>query len=277
VSCRNHDFSWQSLVASAAALGWADEAKKRVIAKLSDAAGCARYPAFFGPGHDWMPDHNWGGSGMVGLQEMLVAADPGPNGKIHLFPAWPAAWDVRFKLHTAQKTTIECELRAGKIVRLEVTPAARRKDIVLDGPAPTPPPPPAPVSQGRPATASSTFHQPGYDAARAVDGDPSTRWASAYEARQGWLQVDLGEEKLIRRAFISEIEWPETREFAVEYKSGDTWKELARGTTIGADKTIEFAPVRARYVRLHVFKAELPINIDEFQLFEQRQEPDPCA
>ena len=43
-------------------------------------AAC-RYPAFFGPGHDWMPDHNWGGSGMVGLQEMLLAAEPGPRGR----------------------------------------------------------------------------------------------------------------------------------------------------------------------------------------------------
>jgi hypothetical protein len=30
-----------------------------------------------------------------------------------------------------------------------------------------------------------TFAKPGYEAARAVDGDPDTRWASAYEARQG--------------------------------------------------------------------------------------------
>jgi hypothetical protein len=44
----------------------------------------ARFPAFFGPGHDWMSDHKWGGSGMVSMQEMLLAPEPGPTGKLHL-------------------------------------------------------------------------------------------------------------------------------------------------------------------------------------------------
>ncbi len=145
--CRTYDFSWQSLVAYAAALRL-PEVKELAIAKLSDAAGCARYPAFFGPGHDWMPDHNWGGSAMVGLQEMLLAPDPAPSGKLYLLPAWPEAWDVRFKLHAPQNTTIECELRAGKIVKLEVTPASRRKDVEILGPMPTPPAPPVPHAQG---------------------------------------------------------------------------------------------------------------------------------
>ena len=148
--CRTYDFSWQALVAYAAALRLS-EVKELAIAKLSDAAGCARYPAFFGPGHDWMPDHNWGGSAMVGLQEMLLAPDPAPSGKLYLFPAWPEAWDVRFKLHAPQNTTIECELRAGKIVKLEVTPASRRKDVEILGPMPTPPAPPASHAQrGKP-------------------------------------------------------------------------------------------------------------------------------
>ncbi len=38
---------------------------------------------FWGPGYDWTPDHNWGGSGMIGLQEMLLQT----NGNlILLFP-----------------------------------------------------------------------------------------------------------------------------------------------------------------------------------------------
>ena len=119
-------------------------------------------------------------------------------------------------------------------------------------------------------TVSSQFDQPGYDAARAVDGDLKTRWASDFAARSGWLAVDLGEEQEIGRVWISEIEWPETREFAIEIKQGDTWKEVARGTTIGADKEIVFPPVKARVVRLNVSKAVRPININEFQVFPAR-------
>lgn len=125
------DFSWQATLVNTAALGLVEEAKNRAIAKLSDSASACRYPAFFGPGHDWMPDHNWGGSGMVGLQEMLVAAEPGKQGKIYLLPAWPKTWDVRFRLHTSGETVVEGEVANGKLVHLSVTPQNRLMDVIL--------------------------------------------------------------------------------------------------------------------------------------------------
>ena len=263
------DYSWMANLINMAALGWPEEAKKRAIYKMANtAAPQARFPAFFGPGHDWLPDHNWGGSGMTGVQEMLLAPEPGAKGKLNLFPAWPAEWDVDFKLHAPGKTLVEGVLRGGKLLSLRVTPESRAKDIVnWLGKIPAYQPPPAPLSQGKRVTVSSQFDQPGYDAARAVDGDIKTRWASDFAARSGWLAVDLGAEQEIGRVWISEVEWPETREFAIEVKQGERWKEVAHGTTIGADKSIEFPPIRAREVRLHVLKAERPININEFQVF----------
>jgi hypothetical protein len=267
---------WKYGNTAVADLGLADEAKSYCLKKFlypfgkdgrtvhygNCAAFTARFPAFWVTyPFDAFPDMDHGGCAMIGLQEMLLQT---PGNRLLVLPAWPVAWDVHFRLHAPQNTTVECQLRGGKIGKLEVTPAWRKADVEIFGPAP---PPPVCLSQGKPATASSTFYQAGYEPACAVDGDPATRWASAYEAREGWLQVDLGKEKLIGRAFISEIEWPETREFAIEYKADDRWVEVAHGTTIGVAKTLEFPPVRARYVRLHVFKAERPININEFQLF----------
>jgi arylsulfatase A-like enzyme len=125
------DYSWMANVANMAALGWPEEAKKRTIYKLANtAAPQARFPAFFGPGHDWLPDHNWGGSGMTGLQEMILAPEPGPNGKLNLFPAWPVEWDVDFKLHAPGQTIVEGVLRGGQLVQLKVTPKSRARDIV---------------------------------------------------------------------------------------------------------------------------------------------------
>ncbi len=51
--------------------------------------------------------------------------------KIVLFPAWPEEWDVDFKLHAPNKTTVECRLENGEITHPEVVPESRAKDIVV--------------------------------------------------------------------------------------------------------------------------------------------------
>jgi hypothetical protein len=109
----------------AACLGLTDEASRLTQSKLHN--GPWRFPAFWGPGYDWAPDHNWGGSGMIGLQEMLMQE---ANGKIYIFPAWPKAWNVHFKLHASDNTTVEAELKNGKVVLLTVEPQIRMHDIV---------------------------------------------------------------------------------------------------------------------------------------------------
>lgn len=265
------DYSWMANLANMASLASPEKARERAIYKMANtAAPQARFPAFFGPGHDWLPDHNWGGAGMTGIQEMLLAPEPGSNGKLHLFPAWPAKWDVDFKLHAPGRTIVEGVLKGGTLISLKVTPASREKDIVnWLGKHPTwePLKPRVSLAQGKPVTASSQFVEPGYDAARANDGDPKTRWASDYSARTGWLEIDLGEEMQIGSVLVSEIEWKETREFTIEVKQGDAWKEVARGTTIGTDKEVPISPLRARHVRLNVLRSSNAININEFQVF----------
>ncbi len=121
---RSH-VGWKQDNIFAACLGLTDEAKRLTLLKMAN--GPFRYPAFWGPGFDWTPDLNWGGSGMIGLQEMLVQTD---GEKIYLFPAWPKEWDVHFKLHVANNTTIEAELIAGELKIINVVPAVRESDIV---------------------------------------------------------------------------------------------------------------------------------------------------
>jgi len=265
------DYSWMANLANMAALASPEKAKERAIYKMANtAAPQARFPAFFGPGHDWLPDFNWGGAGMTGVQEMLLAPEPGSNGKLHLFPAWPVEWDVDFKLHAPGKTVVEASLKGGKLVSLKVTPASREKDIVNwlgKHPAWEPLKPRPSLAQGKPITASSQFNEPGYDAKLANDGDPKTRWASDFGARSGWLEIDLGGEVEIGSILVSEIEWKETRKFSIEVKQGEAWKEVARGTTIGADKEIPISPVKASRVRLNVAESANAININEFQVF----------
>jgi hypothetical protein len=124
VKFRSH-VGWKQDLIWAACLGLTDEAARLVKMKMGD--GPHRFPAFWGPGFDWTPDHNWGGSGMIGMQEMLMQEY---DGKIYLFPAWPRDWDVRFKLHASGNTIVEATLKGGKVVQLKVTPSERRKDLV---------------------------------------------------------------------------------------------------------------------------------------------------
>lgn len=121
---RSH-VGWKQDNIFAARLGLTEEAKKFTTRKLKNAD--RRFPTFWGPGFDWVPDHNWGGSGMIGLQEMLLQA---VEDKIYLFPAWPKEWDVDFKLHAPQQTTIQGKLRKGELVDLQVFPKERAKDVV---------------------------------------------------------------------------------------------------------------------------------------------------
>ncbi|HUZ60344.1 MAG TPA: DUF5703 domain-containing protein [Hanamia sp.] len=117
-------FGWKQDNIFAADLGLTKDAWKLTSLKLQNSG--RRFPAFWGPGFDWAPDHNWGGSGMIGIQEMLMQTD---GKRILLFPAWPKDIDVHFKLNAPYNTTVEAELKNGKIVMLNVLPEARKKDV----------------------------------------------------------------------------------------------------------------------------------------------------
>jgi hypothetical protein len=76
--------SWHQDAIFCARMGLIDEAATITVKKLRNAN--RRFPTFWGPGHDWVPHHNWGGSGSIGLQEMLIQTT---DDRIFLFPSWP--------------------------------------------------------------------------------------------------------------------------------------------------------------------------------------------
>ena len=116
----------------AAYLGFAKTAAQYVAQNFASWHAGSRFPAFWGPNFDWIPDQDHGGNLLMALQTMLLQAD---DGTILVLPAWPKQWDVDFKLHAPRHTTVECEYRDGKILELKVTPAERRKDVIVTEPA----------------------------------------------------------------------------------------------------------------------------------------------
>lgn len=124
VAFKSH-IGWKQHNIFAARLGLTEEAAQLTFQKLANSG--RRFPAFWGPGYDWTPDHNWGGSGMIGLQDMLLQAH---GREIYLLPAWPKNLDVSFKLHAPYNTVIECSVKDGKVENLKVTPEWRRDDVI---------------------------------------------------------------------------------------------------------------------------------------------------
>lgn len=80
------------------------------------------------------------------------------------------------------------------------------------------------LAQGKTATAQSVAD--GNPPERAFDGDPNTRWTSAYDDNQ-WLQVDLGAATAFDRVvLIWETAYAATFKIQVS-QDGDTWTDAA--------------------------------------------------
>jgi hypothetical protein len=84
----------------------------------------------------------------------------------------------------------------------------------------------------------------------AVDGDPETRWGSAFSDGQ-WIAVDLGAVWQVKRA---EIDWENA--FATVYNvqvstDKSSWKTVySTNGNLGGKNVVELKPVAARYVRV---------------------------
>ncbi|WP_329458450.1 discoidin domain-containing protein [Streptomyces sp. NBC_01497] len=109
---------------------------------------------------------------------------------------------------------------------------------------------PAPLSQGRPATASSTENAV-FPASSAVDGDPGTRWSSAAGADPQWLQVDLGSTQPLSQVTLV-WEGAYAKAFQIQTSTDDSHWSTVYSTTTGTGGT-QTLPVSGsgRYVRMY--------------------------
>lgn len=119
---------WSQDALQAALLGLTADAMRDVVSNFTTWNPESRFPAFWGPNYDWVPDQDHGCVTMIALQRMLMQCD---DNKIFLLPAWPKEWQTEFKLHAPLNTTIEGELVNGEIKNLKVIPEVRRKDVIV--------------------------------------------------------------------------------------------------------------------------------------------------
>jgi len=121
----NH--GWRQDEIFMAYLGLADKARDNLVGRARNHHEDSRFPAFWGPNMDWIPDQDHGGVLLKALQAMILQTD---GRKIFIAPAWPKNWNAEFKLHAPYKTVLRGRVENGQLVNLKVTPESRRKDVV---------------------------------------------------------------------------------------------------------------------------------------------------
>ncbi|MET8147767.1 DUF1996 domain-containing protein [Actinoplanes sp. NPDC049668] len=123
------------------------------------------------------------------------------------------------------------------------------------------------LSQGRPATASST-ESAAFPAANAVDGNAGTRWSSAFSDPQ-WLQVDLGGTATISSVVLA-WEAAYSRTFSLQVSpNGSAWTTIrANIAGTGGRQTVAVTG-SGRYVRmLSTARAtQWGVSLTEFEVY----------
>jgi hypothetical protein len=124
------------------------------------------------------------------------------------------------------------------------------------------------LSQGRPATASS-MENGSLGAGNAVDGNPGTRWSSAFSDPQ-WIQVDLGATATIDQVVLRwEAAYARAFRIQVATGPGGPWTSVySTSSGPGGVQTLAVSGT-GRYVRVHGTQRATPYGYSlwEFQVF----------
>ena len=119
---------WQQDAIQSALTGEVEDAKRIVVRNFKTKNSQSRFPAFWGPNYDWIPDQDHGTVSVRALQNMLIKQ---VGDSIILIPAWPEEWNCKFRVFANKNTTLEGEIVNGKVKNLKVEPAERRKDVIV--------------------------------------------------------------------------------------------------------------------------------------------------
>ncbi|WP_432085773.1 cellulase family glycosylhydrolase [Streptomyces sp. bgisy095] len=124
------------------------------------------------------------------------------------------------------------------------------------------------LSQGKNAWASST--EAGNNPDRAVDGNPATRWGSAFQDNQ-WINVDLGASRTVSRVVL-DWEAAYARGYRVQVSNSpdfSTWTDLYATTTGDGGTDTLTVNGTGRYVRVLGQSRATPygISLYEFRVY----------
>ena len=103
---------WYQDGQQAATLGLTDYTSKVIVSKVNNTNPNHRFQAIWGPNFDWTPDQDHGSNMLATLQTMLLQSY---DDTLYVLPAFPADWNVSFRLFAPGNAQVTCEYRDGEL------------------------------------------------------------------------------------------------------------------------------------------------------------------
>jgi alpha-L-fucosidase len=120
------------------------------------------------------------------------------------------------------------------------------------------------------ATASATNEDGGHKAALAIDRNNRTYWTTNNGVTPATLEFTLPAERTFDRALLQEFirSGQRIERFHIEAWDGTTWKEVAKGTTVGYKRLLRFPAVTASWVRVVIDESRSNPTLSTIDLFK---------
>jgi alpha-L-fucosidase len=108
-----------------------------------------------------------------------------------------------------------------------------------------------------------------YAAQLVVDGDKNTYWTTNDETNTGNLEIDLGEEKIIKFVQVQEFIQlgQRVKAFTVEAWQDNAWQKVAEGTTIGYKRILKIEPFTTSKVKISITESKACPVISSVSLY----------
>ena len=112
-------------------------------------------------------------------------------------------------------------------------------------------------------------NDPAFAADKITDGDKETYWTTDDGTTTADVEFDLGGDRTFNVAELAEhiATGQRISSFALEAWDGSTWKEFARGTTVGYKRLLRFPDVTTSKVRLRILDSRVCPTLSGFGLY----------
>lgn len=101
-----------------------------------------------------------------------------------------------------------------------------------------------------------------------LDGDRST--FEKITSPNKSVVIDLGKKRQFNTVLVREAisQGQAVQSFSIEVPDGKGWREIARSSTIGARKILQFPEVKARQIRIRILASKREAALSEVEVYQ---------